>query len=474
MDPRIADYLCGTLALRPQALRAVAERKPRTERVSAYRDDADLYTRMGAVAHLPVDGPMVFGGGMWAWLFGMCDTERLSESLHAAADDDSIGTVLLDIDSPGGDVAGMADLVAACDAVKAAGKKLVAVAHDAAFSAAYWLASQADELYLTETAVVGSIGAFTVLYDSSEAYAEMGVRPVLVASTALKGVNVPGVGITDAQVAAETEPVMEIHRAFVAAVARGRKIGEDIVDEWTTSADAVGAVAVDRGMADGIVSFSQLLAGLSQPNLEMTMAGKTKSAAAVARAAGKVQAAAKAEDAPTEEKDEEQMSAEELREKYPNAVAEIEKQAAEKAEEPEPEPEEEETQAAAGHTFSAYRGAFEAAKIELSTEARAFITEAQEDNLTPTQAVSGWKRLQEKVATSAGSAAVRQAAQATEPVGGGARPGRTGGGAKAELEQRVATKLAANPGMTKTEAHRSVLGADDGLRARLVEEANAA
>ena len=80
--------------------------------------------------------------------------------------DERVNSVLLLIDSPGGEVAGLFDLVD--EIYHARGTKpIIAVADEAAFSAAYAIASAADEVYLPATAQVGSIGVIAIHVDQS-------------------------------------------------------------------------------------------------------------------------------------------------------------------------------------------------------------------------------------------------------------------------------------------------------------------
>src|SRR4029078_2934878 len=84
--------------------------------------------------------------------------------------------VILDVDSSGGEVGGLFDLVEQIGATKAASQKpLWAVANEGALSAAYAIASTADRLYVTRAGEVGSIGVVAVHVDESGADAKAGL-----------------------------------------------------------------------------------------------------------------------------------------------------------------------------------------------------------------------------------------------------------------------------------------------------------
>jgi ClpP class serine protease len=90
--------------------------------------------------------------------------------------DPRVRGVILDVDSSGGEVGGLFDLVDQIGAIKAASQKpLWAVANEGALSAAYAIASTADRLYVTRTGEVGSIGVVAVHVDESGADEQAGL-----------------------------------------------------------------------------------------------------------------------------------------------------------------------------------------------------------------------------------------------------------------------------------------------------------
>ena len=88
----------------------------------------------------------------------------------------SISAIVLDVDSPGGSVFGVEELATEIRAARGT-KPVVAVANSMAASAAYWIASQADELVITPGGMVGSIGVLTAHEDISKAQEMAGIKP---------------------------------------------------------------------------------------------------------------------------------------------------------------------------------------------------------------------------------------------------------------------------------------------------------
>ena len=107
-------------------------------------------------------------------LSGLTSYDELQEEILEAATNPSVRGILLDIDSPGGEVAGLFDLVDVLTEARDL-KPIWAVANDNAFSAAYGIATAAERLYVTRTAGVGSVGAIAVHLDRSQANESAGL-----------------------------------------------------------------------------------------------------------------------------------------------------------------------------------------------------------------------------------------------------------------------------------------------------------
>lgn len=105
---------------------------------------ADTGQRLGnrnGVGILYVTGGLVKRNGLFAQVFGLTTYETLRRDLQAALDDDDITSVLLYIDSPGGEASGCDELANAIYAARKV-KRTAAFVSGMACSAAYWLASE--------------------------------------------------------------------------------------------------------------------------------------------------------------------------------------------------------------------------------------------------------------------------------------------------------------------------------------------
>jgi len=175
---------------------------------------------------------------------GGCDVDRVAHAVRKAGEDPAVRAIVLDCDSPGGSVAGVADCAAA---VRSSGKPVVALASDLCASAAYWIASQADALVVGITGEVGSVGVYCAILDKSRAYDAKGLRVDVISSGAHKGAGTPGTSLTDDQRALLQAQILEVAGIFKAAVKAARPEADETVFDGRV---LVGASAVKAGLAD--------------------------------------------------------------------------------------------------------------------------------------------------------------------------------------------------------------------------------
>ena len=215
------------------------------------------------IAVVPVVGPLVSRGDWLTTLLGAGDYATLGGTIAAAFAEPSARAVLLELDSPGGEVGGLFDLVERVAALRAeTGKPLWAVASEAALSAGFAIASAADRLYLTRTAEVGSVGIVAVHVDESGADAMAGLSWTLIHAGRRKIEGNPHSPLSTAALADIQADVDALHDELVALVARNRGISPDAV-RATEAAVYRGQRGIDAGFADRLGSLDQALADLT-------------------------------------------------------------------------------------------------------------------------------------------------------------------------------------------------------------------
>jgi capsid assembly protease len=225
------------------------------------------------IAVVPIVGPIMHRADMFSQ-FGAVSVGEIRATIGAALDDDEIDAILLVVDSPGGEVAGVADLADALYAAR--GKKpMWAVADEGIFSAAYWIASAAGPVVLPRTGSVGSIGALVVHQDVSGALEQMGVKMTVVKSGAKKAMFSPFQPLsTDARDALQAE-VDRVAGLFIGAVSQYRNVPAATIAGYEAGTFE-GDAAVEAGLADWVNTVEgaflalkmSLLRGDAAPRIE--------------------------------------------------------------------------------------------------------------------------------------------------------------------------------------------------------------
>lgn len=214
----------------------------------------------GSVAVIPITGVISPETSWITMLFGGTTPGGVADAVRMAAADASIKGIVLRVDSPGGNAQGVAE---AADAIYAArgSKPILAVADGMMCSAAYWLASQADEVIASPSAELGSIGVYTVHYDQSAAYAQAGISPTIISAGRYKAETSPLAPLADAARAAIQQSVDDVYDMFIAAVARGRGVSvSDVRAGYGEGRALMAKRAVAAGLADRVATFEETLA----------------------------------------------------------------------------------------------------------------------------------------------------------------------------------------------------------------------
>ena len=214
-----------------------------------------LLSLEGGVGVVAMNGPIIRKPDLFSQiLFNATDSEELCAAVREAGDRPDIEAVFLDIDSPGGTVTGTPEIAQAVADVNRK-KPVYAFSSGLMCSAAYWVASQAQAIYTTPSARVGSIGVIQPVIDESEALKNQGIKVEVFSVGKFKGMGTPGVPLTDAQRELIQSNIADVAQDFHAAVlARGRKIppeameGQDFSGKQAQKLNLAGVVR-DRGEA---------------------------------------------------------------------------------------------------------------------------------------------------------------------------------------------------------------------------------
>lgn len=216
------------------------------------RDGQSPYALVDGVAVIEISGVLVHRGAWIGQSSGQTSFEGIAAQLAAAAADPLVRGIALEIDSFGGEVAGVFDLADAIRAARSAVPVWAFVAEHA-FSAGYALASQADRIILPRTGAVGSIGVVVMHADLSGQLSDAGVTVTLVHSGAHKVDGNPYEPLPDpvrARIQGEIDGLRSLFAETVGA-GRGRRLSAEAA--LATEAECYrGAEAVAAGLADEV------------------------------------------------------------------------------------------------------------------------------------------------------------------------------------------------------------------------------
>jgi signal peptide peptidase SppA len=275
----ICEIYSAHVAGRPIDLAAIEKRigKPLDNRPKPYRVEE------GGVAVLLIEGVLSKRMNMFSEISGGTSTQLMARDFRAALEDDDVKSILLVIDSPGGEVDGtqeFARLVAEARAVK----PVVALAEDTMASAAYWIGSAAQSVYLSsETTQVGSIGVIATHVDRSAADKEAGLKYSEITAGKYKGLGSPHQPLSKEDRGEIQDEVDYIYSIFVNDIAANRGVTpEKVLSDMADGRAFIGQEAIDAGLVDGLVSRADLLEAMSTYGADVAPAIRKAARKAVA------------------------------------------------------------------------------------------------------------------------------------------------------------------------------------------------
>ena len=223
------------------------------------------YDVVGDVAVIQICGTLVQKNGYLRPYSGMTGYDGIRQNFLTALYDPAVKAIALDIDSPGGEVAGCFDLVD--EIYKARGNKPIwAILNEVAYSAAYAIASAADRITVPRTGGVGSIGVVCCHVDFSKALAGAGVKVTFIQYGDRKTDGAAETPLSDEALERFQADIDTMGQLFVETVARNRGMPAAKVRD-TQATTYLGDAGVRLGLADAVMapdaSFRELLASIA-------------------------------------------------------------------------------------------------------------------------------------------------------------------------------------------------------------------
>jgi signal peptide peptidase SppA len=258
------------IAAEAQANAGARKKRPRATTVTS-RDgngnltttvtDPRLYGLVGpGVAAVPMKGILARNVGPFEEAcLGLASYEAIAAALLQADAAEEVQEIIIDADTPGGECLGAYELA---DVIANLSKPVYGFSEGLCCSCGILEISQADEIYITCSAVLGSIGVISGIVDDSQYLAQSGLKIEYFTAGAGKAIGQQGYALSDADRATLQLRVDTYYAMFVEAVLAGRGLDASAIAPIAQKSAQlyIGQQSLDAGLADGIVSgFDELV-----------------------------------------------------------------------------------------------------------------------------------------------------------------------------------------------------------------------
>lgn len=256
--PSSLETICAVVQARMDGIDLSADEKLAVQKMAAARQQPQQSD--GAVGVLPLFGPIAARMNMFTEISGGTSMDAWMKDFRAMRDDPGVKSILLDVDSPGGEVALVPE--AADEILASRGTKpIIALARPMMASAAYWLSAAADEIVVTPSGEVGSIGVVLMHADYSKQNEMAGVKPTYITYGDHKAEGNPDEPLTDETRQYLQEMVNAVGEQFVKFVAKARGVSVSTVKGEFGSGRMLRADrAVEVGAANRVGTYEKTLA----------------------------------------------------------------------------------------------------------------------------------------------------------------------------------------------------------------------
>ncbi len=228
------------------------------EELQAKRDSVKYTVSKDGTATIDVNGPMMTEVPLIFLYLNIpaVGTFNLLNTVNAAIADKDVERIHFNVNGPGGTSLGLEEVALA---IHNSPKPTFGKTVEGAYSAHYWLLSQMDEIEVSVSANVGSLGSYLAISDVSKAFENAGVKQYVFSSGPVKGIGVIGSELTEDQQKFLSKKVTETTNTFKNAVRRGRGSKIENVDalftgEWWSANNAVKIGLADRVTLGGTMT----------------------------------------------------------------------------------------------------------------------------------------------------------------------------------------------------------------------------
>lgn len=215
----------------------------------------------GGTAVLSVEGPLFRYANLFTRISGATSVELLGRDLQTALDDPRVESILLNVNSPGGEADGISELAGMIREARAK-KPVWSYVGGWAASGGYWLAAAAERIVFHKSAFGGSIGVIATVTDDSKRRERDGYAKYEIVSSQspLKRVD----PATDEGAAVIKTMVDSMAALFIDEVAEFRNTtGENVQENYGKGFVIDSTRAISVGMADEVGTFEGVVARLN-------------------------------------------------------------------------------------------------------------------------------------------------------------------------------------------------------------------
>ncbi|MBO4344675.1 MAG: signal peptide peptidase SppA [Victivallales bacterium] len=209
------------------------------------------------VAVLDVKGVITSSEGS-----NVVNSTRFKEALRKVADNDNVVALILDMDTPGGEVTAADEIHhAILEFKKESEIPVITCMHSMGASGGYYIASASDHIIANRMTLTGSIGVIMSTFNATELMGKVGVTPVVFKSGKMKDIMSPTRPMSEQEKAYLDKMVKDTFAEFAKVVADGREKYETADDvmaaEFADGRVLSGQDALDFGLVDELGGFDE-------------------------------------------------------------------------------------------------------------------------------------------------------------------------------------------------------------------------
>ncbi len=236
-----------------------------------------IFSKNIQIPTLRLSGVIASQSGFGSTSLSINNLEKLIEKLFS---DKKSPAVAIIINSPGGSPT-QSSLIAKkiIELAKEKNKSVIAFVEDVAASGGYWLACAADEIYIDQNSVLGSIGVISPGFGFVDLLKKVGIERRVYTSGKSKSFLDPFKEEKKDDIDRLKDIQEQIHDNFILYVKsrRGSKLNQSKLEEIFSGLFWVGDKAIDLGLADGIGSINQILQKKFGKKVKIKMINQKKS-----------------------------------------------------------------------------------------------------------------------------------------------------------------------------------------------------